>query len=292
MIDLNGVGVALITPFTENRQEVDYAAFEKLLGHIEPHIDYFVVNGTTAESPTLTTAEKLNILAFVAANNPHKKPIVFGLGGYNTYGIIELYEQMDLQAADAILSVSPQYSRPSQEGIVEHFQTLASAFSHPIVLYNVPSRTGSNMEAETTLTLAQHDNIIGIKEASGDMAQCMTISAGMPKDFCLISGDDPLTLPIISIGGCGVISVVANALPQRFSEAVHLAMQGDFSKAKEVYLPILKINQMLFEEGNPAGVKALCAIQNITNNLVRRPLKEATPALQQQLLEHFQLLKP
>lgn len=166
MEKFKGTGVALITPFT-NTKEVDYKGLGALLKNMENHVDYYVVNGTTAESPTLTAKEKQGILDFVIANNAKKKPIVFGLGGYNTLGLIDIYKEMDLSGVDAILSVSPQYSRPGQKGIIEHFSILADEFALPIILYNVPPRTGSNMEASTTLALAQHENIIGIKEASG-----------------------------------------------------------------------------------------------------------------------------
>lgn len=279
MIELKGVGVALITPFTQDTSKVDYVGFKKLLDHINPFVDYYVVNGTTAESPTLTQKEKQEILNFVSDQNTDRKPIVFGLGGYNTKGIIDIFEEMDLSKVDAILSVSPQYVRPTQKGIIKHFTTLADSFTKPIVLYNVPSRTGSNMTSETTLTLAQHKNIIGIKEASGDITQCMGIATSKPANFLLISGDDSITVPLISIGGAGVISVIANGLPQPFFKAVHSALEGNFAQAKNDYLPMLKINQLLFAEGNPAGIKALAELKGICNAGVRLPLVKASNAL-------------
>lgn len=283
MAKLTGVGVALITPFTKDSTQVDFDSFKRVLENLNPYVDYFVVNGTTAESPTLSQQEKQDILNFVKENNTDNKPIVFGLGGYNTKGIIKIFEEMDLSSVDAILSVSPQYVRPTQKGIIEHFNTLADAFNKPIVLYNVPPRTGSNMTSATTLTLAQHENIIGIKEASGNIAQCMEIAAHKPDNFLLISGDDGITIPLASFGGAGVISVIANGMPKPFYNAVQQALKGQFKEASETYFPIMKLNQLLFEEGNPAGIKALCELEKLCNATVRMPLARATEDLFQKI---------
>ncbi len=197
---------------------------------------------------------------------------------------------MDLNHVDAILSVSPHYVRPTQKGIIAHFEALTDAFTKPIVLYNVPSRTGTNMSSQTTLTLAQHPNIIGIKEASGNVAQCMEIAAQKPTDFQLISGDDMLTLPIVSVGGVGVISVIANALPEMFYKSVHAALAYRFQEAQALYYPLLKATQLLFEEGNPAGVKAICQLKGLCHDALRLPLLGISDALHEKIEEQLILL--
>ncbi len=278
----HGVGVALITPFN-SEGNVDFDGFEKLLEHVSPHLDYLVVNGTTAESPTLSASERKEILKFVQNNNPNQLPIVFGMGGNNTQALVSEIQQTDFEGVDAILSVSPYYSKPTQEGILQHYKAVADHSPVPVILYNVPPRTGSKMDAETTIRLSNHQNIIATKEASGDLVQCATIRKQAQKDFLLISGDDLLTIPMISLGGSGVISVIANAFPEQFASYVNHALNGNFAKANEISHSLLEINQLLFAEGNPAGVKLALEIQGICQSHVRLPLVGGSEKLRKEI---------
>jgi 4-hydroxy-tetrahydrodipicolinate synthase len=285
MIDtkkLYGTGVALVTPFNENNA-VDFKALKKLLSHTAKGVDYFVVMGTTGESATLSKEEKKSVLKFITDNNPKKLPIVYGIGGNNTQSVIEEIKNTDLSEVDALLSVSPYYNKPSQEGIYQHFVAVAKASPVPIILYNVPGRTASNMTAQTTLRLAKNKNIIGIKEASGNMEQCMVIAKFKPSDFLLISGDDMLTLPIYSIGGEGIISVLANAYPVVFKKMKEYAFAGQLKKAQMEAFKLLEINGPMYEEGNPVGLKYLLKLLNIGNARVRLPLVPASQALQKKI---------
>ncbi|MFT5916485.1 MAG: 4-hydroxy-tetrahydrodipicolinate synthase [Bacteroidia bacterium] len=281
---LHGVGVALVTPF-DSDGKVDFVGLEKLLEHVSPHLDYLVVNGTTAESPTLSASERIAILEFVQQNNPSKLPIVFGMGANNTQALISEIQQANFDGIDAILSVSPYYSKPTQEGIFQHYKVVADTSPVPIILYNVPPRTGSKMDAETTIRLSNHQNIVAIKEASGDLVQCATIRKQAPKDFLLISGDDLLTIPLVSLGGSGVISVIANAFPEQFASYVNHTLNGDFAKANELSHSLLEINQLLFAEGNPAGVKLALEIQGICQSQVRLPLVKGSEKLRKEIEE-------
>lgn len=284
-----GTGVALITPFTP-QNEIDFDALANLLAYQAPHVDYYVVNGTTAESPTLTQKEKRELLDAVLRFNQGRKPVVFGMGGNNTYEIIEHIQQFDFTGVDAVLSVSPAYNRPSQEGIYQHYTALADALPVPLMLYNVPARTASNIAAETTLRLAQHPNICGVKEASGNLQQCLDIATYKPKGFLLLSGDDMLALPITAIGGKGVISVIANAFPAEFSTALRLAMQGKFAEAQPVFSQIYEFIKLIFEEGNPAGVKMTLELLGICSRRVRLPLAPASDRLAQKMEAQLHLL--
>jgi 4-hydroxy-tetrahydrodipicolinate synthase len=277
-----GTGVALVTPFDASG-DVDYASLKKVLVHTAKGVDYFVVMGTTGESVTCSKDEKKKVLAFVARNNPNKLPIVFGVGGNNTSAVIEEIHQTDLRLVDAILSVSPYYNKPSQEGIYRHFSIIADASPLPVILYNVPGRTASNLTAETTLRLAQNKNIIGVKEASGNLEQCMKIAKGKPPGFMLISGDDLLTLPIYSIGGVGVISVLANAYPIVFRKMKEFAMAGNFAKAQKELFQLVDINGPMYEEGNPVGVKQLMYQMGICGPHVRLPLAAASAKLAERI---------
>ena len=225
MKKLYGIGVALVTPFEANG-EIDFPSLKKVLNHTSGNVDYFVVMGTTGESVTLSKEEKKQVLDFVLKNNPRKLPIVYGIGGNNTAAVLEEIQQTDLSQVDALLSVSPAYNKPSQEGIIRHFYSLADQTPVPIILYNVPGRTASNLTAHTILRLAEHKKIVGVKEASGNLEQCMKIVKEKPSDFMLISGDDLLTLPIYAIGGVGVISVLANAYPVAEGQLGALAVAG------------------------------------------------------------------
>jgi 4-hydroxy-tetrahydrodipicolinate synthase len=276
---LVGTGVALVTPFKENL-EVDYNSLGHLLKHVsQGGVEYLVVLGTTGESATLSAEEKNEVLAFVKENNTAGLPIVYGLGGNHTRELLEQISHTDWNGVDAILSVSPYYNKPSQAGIYEHYKIIADACPVPVILYNVPARTSSNISAATTLKLARHPNIIGTKEASGDMLQCMEIARNKPAGFLLISGDDLLTLPMISFGAVGVISVLANAFPAPFTEMVRDALAGNFHKASHSLFGFLGINPLLYEEGNPVGLKQVLYYLDISSHLVRLPLTPASETL-------------
>ncbi len=282
MKKLYGTGVALVTPFDEDKQ-VDFRGLKKLLAHTAKGVDYYVVMGTTGESATINKEEKKKVLSFVKENNSKKLPIVYGIGGNNTQEIIEAVKETDLRGVDAILSVSPYYNKPSQEGIFRHFKAIADESPVPIILYNVPGRTASNLTSETTLRLAKHPNIIGIKEASGNLEQCMKIVKEKPKGFMLISGDDMLTIPLYSIGAVGVISVLANAFPVIFKKIKEFSFSGNFSKASAEQFKLLEINGPMYEEGNPVGVKHVLKRMNICRNIVRLPLVSASESLQKKI---------
>lgn len=282
MKKLYGSGVALITPFEEDGQ-VDFRGLKKLLTHTAKGVDYYVVMGTTGESATSTKEEKKKVLTFIAENNPKKLPIVYGIGGNNTQEVIETIDATDLRGVDAILSVSPYYNKPSQEGIYRHFISIADKSPVPILLYNVPGRTASNLTSETTLRLAKHPKIIGIKEASGNLEQCMRIAQEKPKDFLLISGDDMLTVPLYAIGGVGVISVLANAFPAVFKKMKEFSFAGNYPKAAAEQFKLLEINGPMYEEGNPVGIKHILSLMGICNNQVRLPLVRASKGLQSKI---------
>ena len=284
---LYGTGVALVTPFSEGN-EIDFKALKRLLTHTAKGVDYFVVMGTTGESATLSKEEKKSVLKFVIANNLKKLPVVYGIGGNNTQHVLEEIKSTDLEGVTAILSVSPYYNKPSQEGIYQHFKAVADASSLPIILYNVPGRTGSNLNAATTLRLANHPKIVGIKEASGNLEQCMKIAKEKPKDFMLISGDDMLTLPIYSIGGVGIISVLANALPQVFKRIKENFNSGKLPQAQVAQFKILDINGPMYEEGNPTGVKYLLNMMGICKPFVRLPLTHPSLELQNKIEKLYQ----
>lgn len=282
MKKLFGTGVALVTPFDENLK-VDFKALKKLLKHTAKGVDYYVVMGTTGESVTVSAEEKKQILKFVKENNDAKLPIVYGIGGNNTAEVLEALKSADLKGVDAILSVSPYYNKPSQEGIYQHFKKVADASPLPLILYNVPGRTSSNLTADTTLRLATHTNIVGVKEASGNMEQCMKIARDMPKDFLLISGDDMLTVPLYSVGAKGVISVLANAYPVIFRKMKEHAFANNYAKASQELFKLLDINGPMYEESNPVGVKAVLAEMGVCGNSVRLPLLPASDSLQKKI---------
>jgi len=278
MKKLFGTGVALITPFTESL-EVDYKSLKRLLVHTAKGADYYVVLGTTGESATCTDEEKASILAFVKTNNPKKLPIVYGIGGNNTREVIEAIRSTDLAGVDALLSVSPYYNKPSQEGIIHHYRAIADASPVPVLLYNIPGRTASNLTAETTLSLAGYPNIIGTKEASGIMEQCMRIASEKPKDFLLLSGDDMFTTALYGMGGKGVISVLANAYPALFKRMKTNAEAGNILKASQELSKLLYINGPMYAEGNPVGIKYLLSKMGICEAHVRLPMVEASKGL-------------
>ncbi|NDK55477.1 4-hydroxy-tetrahydrodipicolinate synthase [Pontibacter fetidus] len=280
---LKGTGVALITPFTKDLA-VDYNGLAKLLDFVlDGGVDYIVINGTTAESVTTTAEEKKQLLQTIKQHVNGRVPLVYGLGGNNTQELLNSFATTDLDGIDAILSVSPYYNKPSQQGIYQHYVAVADASPVPVILYNVPGRTGSNVTADTTLKLAAHPNIIGIKEASGNLEQCMAIAKHKPADFMLISGDDMLTVPMIAFGAVGVISVLANAFPEKFSNMTRSALNGDYTKGSQLLFDFIDINPLMYEEGNPVGVKALLERFGVCEPAVRLPLVEASAGLRDRL---------
>ncbi len=270
---LVGMGVALVTPFKED-ESVDYDALKKLIEHqIKNGTDYLVVCGTTAETPTLTEVEKEDIKNFVAEVAANRIPLVYGIGGNNTREIVHKVATTDLSRYDAILSVTPYYNKPSQEGLYQHYAAIAKNSPLPIILYNVPGRTGVNMTAETSLRLAhEFPNICAVKEASGNFSQIDQIIKNKPTDFSVISGDDGITFPLITLGAVGVISVIGNAFPKEFSKMVRLALQGDYDKARQIHYSFTELIELLFVEGNPAGVKSMLALMGMIENKLRLPL--------------------
>ncbi|HNP17082.1 MAG TPA: 4-hydroxy-tetrahydrodipicolinate synthase [Fulvivirga sp.] len=280
---LYGTGVALVTPFNKD-ESIDYVGLKNLLNTTaKKGVDYYVVQGTTGESVTTTAKEKAELLQFVKENNPQKLPIVYGIGGNNTQNVLEAIKESNLTGVDALLSVSPYYNKPSQAGIIKHFEKIADASPVPVILYNVPGRTASNLTAKTTLALARHQNIIGVKEASGNVEQAMEISASMPKDFLLISGDDMLTVPLYSIGAKGVISVLANAFADVFKNIKGFAFEGNYEKASKEAFKLLKINPLMYVESNPVGIKYVLELQKVCCDFVRLPLLQASSELKEQI---------
>ena len=279
----SGSGVALVTPFKEDKS-IDFTAVRKLVQlQILGGTDFLVVQGTTGESPTLSQEEKLKLLETVIDENAGKLKIVYGIGGNNTTLVGETLKLLKIAGVDGILSVSPYYNKPTQKGIIEHFKYISSCTELPIILYNVPGRTGSNILAETTLTLAEIPNIVAIKEASGNMDQIMEIIRLRKPNFGVISGDDAITMPLIAAGADGVISVVANALPEKFSRMVHAAINGDLDSARKEHYDLLAITRMFFEEGNPGGVKVALAHRKIMNEFMRLPLIPVSDALRKRI---------
>lgn len=271
--EIRGTGVALVTPFNQD-MSVDYVGLEKLVQHVtKGGVDYLVVLGTTGETVTLTSEEKQQVLATVKKVNNGHLPIVLGHGGNNTNDLIEGLNRVDLNGVSAILSVVPPYNRPSQEGLYQHYKAFSQACPLPFILYNVPGRTGVNMSVETTLRLAnEFDNIIGVKEACGKMDQIMQILRLAPKGFQVISGDDGITVPLISVGAHGLISVVANAFPTEISMAVRSALKGDFQTAKENHYKLWDLMNLSFADGNPGGVKCMMEKIGLIENILRLPL--------------------
>ena len=269
---LTGTGVALVTPFKKNF-DIDYDAFKRMIDYvIEGNVEYIVVLGTTGEAPTLNTAEKKDIIKFSYDVVKNRVPVVVGIGGNNTAELVHDLETFPLEESIAVLSASPYYSKPSQEGIYQHYKAIAAASPIPVLLYNVPSRTARNVDAHTILRLAQLPNIAGIKEAGGDMAQCALVLRDRPSDFLVVSGDDALAFPQIATGMHGVISVAANSFPAVFSSMVRATLAGDLKKAKKLNDSLLDAYHLLFVENNPAGVKAALSELGLIHNYLRLPL--------------------
>ena len=293
MRTLQGTGVALVTPFKADG-EVDVAALERLVHfQVENGTDYLVVLGTTAETPTLSTDEKELVKETVKRANAGRLPMVLGVGGNHTQAIVEQVRGVSAQDYAAILSVTPYYNKPSQEGLYQHYKAVAAATELPILLYNVPSRTGVNMDYRTTLRLAQEvPNIIGVKEASGNIVQIMHLLQGRPEGFLVISGDDATALPTVLLGGDGTISVLGQAFPKRYSQMIRQGLEGKNQEANAIQYQLLEAMELVFKEGNPVGIKALLSLLELLDTpQVRLPLVSATEGLQRELKAYLARMK-
>lgn len=285
-----GAGVALVTPFTK-KEHIDYKALENIIDkQVKGGIDYLVALGTTAETATLSVDEKANIVELIK-DKSEGKPVVVGMGGNDTRTVLKQIDKFNFSGISGILVVTPYYNKPSQEGMYRHYLEVAKASPVPVILYNVPSRTGINLEAETVGRLAAaSSNIVAIKEASGEHSQMTKIMKYTPDNFTLISGDDLLALTVSSIGGKGVISVVANAFPEKISELMHLALGNNYAKAREIHFELIELFQLMFKEGNPGGIKALMNIQGSLENVLRLPLYKVSDDLYQKIKASYQQL--
>lgn len=286
MKELIGTGVAMVTPFNSDKS-INFEHLENLTNHlIDGGVEYLVVMGTTGESVTLTKQEKDEVLDCVVGVTDGRVPVVLGIGGNNTKAVCTQLSNLDKTGLTAILSVSPSYNKPTQEGIYQHYAAISDSSPLPIILYNVPGRTSSNVAAETTLRLARDfENIVAIKEASGSLDQCMHIIKDKPDGFLVISGDDNFSLPLIASGGDGVISVVANALPQQYSDLIRASLAGDFETARSLQYRLFDIVNLLFVEGNPAGVKCALRQLGVCEENVRLPLVQVSDKLREELSE-------
>ena len=284
MKELIGTGVALITPFTEEGK-VDFEGLSNLVEHlIKGDVEYLVVLGTTGETATLNFQEKQEVITHVKKVNQNRLPIVLGIGGNNTAALKEEFTKYDLEGICAILSASPYYNKPTQEGIYQHYKVLSESSPLPIILYNVPGRTASNITAETTLRLANDfENIIGVKEASADLNQVMEIIKNRPDGFLVISGEDGITFPIVTCGGEGVISVVGNAYPKQFSDMVRFGLNGKYHEGRQIHYDLLDFTNLIFEEGNPGGIKAATKLLGICGDTLRLPLYKVSQNLVQRI---------
>ena len=287
-----GTGVAIITPFKADLS-IDFDSLQKQIEYlISNGINYLVVLGTTGESVTQSESEKDDLIIFIKEKVNKRVPIVLGIGGNDTQAVLNKIRKTDFDQIDAILSVAPYYNKPSQEGLYQHFKAIAETYPVSVILYNVPGRTCSNLKAETTLKLARDfKNIVAVKEASGDFSQAMYIIKSKPKDFIVLSGEDALTLPLMSVGVSGVISVVANAFPKEFSTMVQLALQNNFNDAEKIHYRLLEFIDNLFVEGNPAGIKEALSIMGIIENNLRLPLVNVSEKIHQKLKELISKIK-
>jgi 4-hydroxy-tetrahydrodipicolinate synthase len=292
MKKFRGTGVAIVTPF-KNDCSIDFSALGRVINHvIDGGVNYIVALGTTGETPTLTKEEKKAIISYVVETTEKRVPVVVGVGGNNTQEIINFVRQNDLTGVDGILSVVPYYNKPGQKGIFQHFKAFATSCPLPVILYNVPGRTGCNMSAETCIELANEcDNIVAVKEASGDLLQIMKIIKGKPENFGVISGDDLMTLPVIAAGGAGVISVLANAYPSLTSELVSQALRSNLKLAREMQFRLIEITELLFADGNPSGVKAMMKEMSICQNTLRLPLVPVSKPVMEKILKAMKELK-
>lgn len=280
-----GTGVALITPFRRGQETVDFTKLEALIEYIiSSGVDYIVALGTTSEAATMTDSERAAVKEFIVETVAGRVPIMLGLGGNNTLAVTDTINRTNFDGIAGILSVAPYYNKPNQRGLLAHYRSVAEASPVPVVMYNVPGRTGVNIAAETALAIAAEcPNVIGIKEASGNISQVMEILRNRPQGFRVISGDDALTYPLLALGADGVISVIANALPKETSDMVHLALKGDFKRALPIHNRLLPLMHAIFDEGNPTGIKALLEAQGRITNILRLPLVKASKTLTNKL---------
>lgn len=280
----SGTGVALITPFRK-QETIDFSKLEEMIDYvINSGVDYIVALGTTSEAATMSESERAALCQFIVETVAGRRPIMLGMGGNNTRAVTDAISRTNFDGISGILSVTPYYNKPQQRGLIQHFKNIADVSPVPVVLYNVPGRTSCNMTAETTLQLAEEcPNIVAVKEASGNLAQVMEILRCKPSNFNVISGDDALTLPMLSLGASGVISVMANAFPKHMSDMVHFALKGDFKKALPLHYKMLPLMNAIFEEGNPGGVKALLEIEGHISNILRLPLSKVSKTLYNKL---------
>jgi 4-hydroxy-tetrahydrodipicolinate synthase len=289
--DFTGAGVALVTPFREN-SDVDFDALGNLVeNQISGGMDFLVALGTTAETPALCEEEKLEIVAFMKEKIRGRVPLIVGMGGNNTRALLKNLEKLNPDGISGLLMVTPFYNKPNQEGLFRHFKEMADHSPLPLILYNVPTRTGVNMEAETVIRLAEYsDKVVAVKEASGILSQITRIVKYSPPHFKLISGDDVLALPIISIGGEGIISVIANALPHKLSALIHLALAGQYEEARKVHFELIELFRLQFDDGNPAGVKTMLNHLGVCRNILRLPLVPANETTSRKIEAELQKL--
>lgn len=291
-LNILGMGVALVTPFTKNKN-IDFTALERVVEHVVTNgADFLVVLGTTGETPTLSQQEKTSVKTFIKKTVRGRVPLVIGMGGNNTAEIVLQLQSEDLSGYSAILSVVPPYNKPSQEGLYLHFKTIAEASPLPVILYNVPGRTGANLDADTTLRLAREvPNIVGIKEASGNMRQIERLLLEKPDGFTIISGDDGMTYPLMTLGAQGVISVLGNAYPREFADMVHLCLEGNYIEAVDIHNRFIEIIRLLFTDGNPAGVKCVMHDMGLIENELRLPLIPVCDQTASEILKWVNKLK-
>lgn len=282
-----GTGIALITPFNEDKS-VDFAALERIVNHvIDGGADFLVALGTTSEAPTLSAEEKEQVVSTILKANAKRLPVLLGLGGNNTQTVIEQIKKQDFTGIDGILSVVPYYNKPNQRGMKAHFTAIADASPVPVILYNVPGRVGVNLQAATCVELAKHPNIIAVKEASGNLMQIMEILRDKPADFDVISGDDGITQPMMALGAQGVISVAANAYIKPFSRMMNAMREGRHEEALRLHYTMLRMNQLIFADGNPAGIKCLMSIMGLCKNVLRLPLVTASETVQKEIENEY-----
>lgn len=291
-LNILGMGVALVTPFAANKK-IDYPALERVINHVVDNgADFLIVLGTTGETPALSSDEKIAIKDFIREKADGRLPLVLGVGGNNTAEVVKQLKEEDLSGYSAILSVVPPYNKPSQEGIFLHFKAIAEASPLPVILYNVPGRTGVNMTADTTLRLAREvPGIVGIKEASGNIHQVQRLLREKPDNFTVLSGDDGMTYPFMALGAQGVISVLGNAYPKEFSEMVHLCLEGNYIEAVDIHFRFRDIIRLLFADGNPAGVKCVMHDMGLIENVLRLPLIPVGEATASEILKWVEILK-
>ncbi|MBR4146430.1 MAG: 4-hydroxy-tetrahydrodipicolinate synthase [Bacteroidales bacterium] len=282
-----GTGIALITPFNEDKS-VDFVALERIVNHvIEGGADFLVALGTTSEAPTLTTEEKKQVVNTILKTNAKRLPVLLGMGGNNTQAVIDQIHAQDFTGIDGILSVVPFYNKPNQRGMKAHFEAIADASPVPVVLYNVPGRVGVNLQAATCVELAKHPNIVAVKEASGNLMQIMEILRDKPANFDVISGDDGITQPMMALGAQGVISVAANAYIKPFAQMMKAMREGCHDEALKLHYRMLRMNQLIFADGNPAGIKCLMSIMGLCKNVLRLPLVPASEAVQKEIENEY-----